>query len=272
MEEGAVDGKKMIVADQHAAELTEPGIGSLNLPASFVAPQFPPIFVFPRLVVLPIRSNQFDASPFPSLPQRVGIIAAISDHSLGFLPWPALRPRDTDFFERGIRKRNFCRRGTFQPNSQRNTFTVSQYHPLCAFAALGFANPIAPFLAGAKLPSRKASSHFNKPRSSSTPSKVRQALSQTPCSSHCFSRRQQVDGEGYSSGRKCHAAPVCRIHSMPSKQRRFDTAGRPRPSLRRFGSGSSGPISAHCSSVSSFCRLFITEVHQPNSLKRKYLT
>jgi hypothetical protein len=33
-------------------------------------------------------------------------------------------------------------------------------------------------------------------------------LSQIPFSSQCFSRRQQVDGEGYSSGRKRHAIPV----------------------------------------------------------------
>jgi hypothetical protein len=35
-------------------------------------------------------------------------------------------------------------------------------------------------LAGAKLPSRKASSHFNRPLASRAPSKARQALSQMP--------------------------------------------------------------------------------------------
>jgi hypothetical protein len=168
-----------------------------------------------------------------------------------------------------FREHNFCRRGTFQPNSQRNTFTISQYHPLCAFTALGVADCIAPFLAGAKLPSRKASSHFSKPRPSKAPGNVRQALSQTPLSSHCFNRRQHVDGEGYSSRKKRHAAPVCSIHRMPSKQLRFGAGGRPRPSLRRFGSGNSGRINAHCSSVKSFCRLFMTEAQQLNCFKRK---
>lgn len=37
MEEGQVNGEEMVVADQDAAELTEPCIGTLDLPASFVA-------------------------------------------------------------------------------------------------------------------------------------------------------------------------------------------------------------------------------------------
>jgi hypothetical protein len=271
MEEGEVDGKEMFVADQHAAELTKPSVGAFDLPASFVASQFPAILIFPHLVVVPIGSNQFDAALFPSFPQWIGVIPTVGDYPLGLLSRPAFGPGDADFVERGVRKRNFCRRGTFQPNSQRNTFTVSQYHPLCAFTALGFTDRIASFLAGAKLPSRKVSSHFSKPRSSKAPNNVRQALSQTPLSSHCFNRRQQVDGEGYSSGRKRHAAPVCRIHRMPSRQLRFGTGGRPRPSSRRFGSGNSGPISAHWSSVKSFCRFFMPEAQQSNYFKGKYL-
>jgi hypothetical protein len=271
MEEGKVNGEEMVVPDQHAAELTEPCVGTLDLPASFVASQFPPVLISSLQVVLAVGCNQFDASPFPPLSQRIGIITTIGNHPLRLLPRPAFASREADLVERGVRKRNFCRRGTFQPNSQRNTFTVSQYHPLCAFTTLGFAHCIAPFLAGAKLPSRKASSHRSRPFSSNAPSNVRQALSQTPCSSHAFNRRQQVEGEGYSSGRKRHAAPVCRIQRMPSRQLRFAAGGRPRPSLRRFGSGNSGPINSHCSSVNTFCRFFTREAQQSNRLRRKYL-
>ena len=156
----------------------------------------------------------------------------VGDHALGLLPRAAFRARDADFGERGFRKRSFCRRGTFKPNSQRKTLTVDQYHPLRALATLGFTDGSAPFFAGAKLPSRKVSSHLSSPSSSSAPSKVRHASSQTPWSSHCFSRRQQVEGEGNSSGRNRHAAPVCRIQRMPSKQARFDAHGRPRLSRR----------------------------------------
>jgi hypothetical protein len=231
MEEGEVKGEQMVVTDQYAAELTKPSISSFNLPASFVASQFPRILVTALFVVLPVLSDQVDASPFPSLPQRVGVVTAFGDHPLRLLPRLPLASRDADFVERGVRKRNFCRRGTFQPNSQRNTFTVSQYRPLYAFTMLGFTDCRTPFLAGAKLLCRRASSHFSKTFSSNMPSNVRHRLSQTPSSSHRLGRRQQVEGEEYSSGRKYHAAPVCSIHKMPSKQLRFGAGGRPRPSF-----------------------------------------
>jgi hypothetical protein len=127
-------------------------------------------------------------------------------------------------------------------------------------------------LAGAKLPSRKASSQRSRPSWSSPPNSVRQACNQIPFSSHCCSRRQQVDGEGNSLGRKRHAAPVCRIHKMPSKHARFDACGRPRLSARRRGRGSNGSTNAHCSLLNSLCRSFMTEAQQLTCLTHKYLS
>ena len=261
----------MLMTNQQAAELSEPSIGSLHNPAAKIAPQFASVFVSPFLVVVPVRHNQFDAALLQSPTQRVGIITAIGNHALGLLPWAAFRTWNADFAERGLRKRNFTRRGTFQPNSQRKTLTVDQYHPLRSLATLGFTDCGAPFFAGAKLPSRKVSSHLSRPSSSSAPSNARQASSQTPSSSHCLSRRQQVVGEGNSSGRNRHAAPVWRIHKMPSKQARFGAGGRPRLSLRRLGFGSKGSTNCHCSSVNSFCRFFMPEAHQLTRFTRKYL-
>lgn len=259
------------MTDEQTSELAEPCMGSFDDPAPFVAPQFPAIVISPFLVVVPIRGNQFDPSLLPSFAQGIGVIAAVGDYPFGVLPRPTFGSGDTDLLERGVRKRNFCRRGTFQPNSQRNTLTVSQYHPLCAFAALGFADRIAPFLAGAKLPSRKASSHRSSPSASKLPNRALQARNHTPCSSHCFSRRQQVDGEGYSPGKNRHAAPVCRIHRMPSRQARLDAHGRPRLSFRRRGLGNSGSINFHCASVNSLCRFLMTEAQQVTCLSHKSL-
>ena len=261
----------MLVTNQQAAELAEPGIGSLHYPAANVTPQFASILVAPFFVVLPVGHNQFDVSLLQSLTQRVGIVAAVSDYALGLLSRPSFRAWYADFGERGFRQRSFSRRGTFEPNSQRKTLTVDQYHPLRALATLGFTDGFAPFFAGAKLPSRKVSSHLRRPSASRAPSSARQASSQTPWSSHCCSRRQQVEGEGNSSGRKRQAAPVCRIQRMPSKQARFAAHGRPRLSRRRLGEGSSGSINSHCSSVNSFCRFFMAEAHQITCLTRKHL-
>ena len=258
----------MFMTNQQSTELAKPCIGSLHDPATNVASQFAPIFVAPLLVVLAVGRNQVDAAFLESLPQRVRIVSAVSDYPLGLLSRSAFRAGDADFGERGFRKRNFTGGGTFQPNSQRKTLTVDQYHPLRALATLGFTDGEAPFLAGAKLPSKKVSSHLSRPSSSSAPSRVRHASSQTPSSSHRCSRRQQVEGEANSDGRKRHAAPVCKIHKMPSKHARFGAGGRPRLSRRRFGGGNSGPIRSHCSSVNSFCRFFMTEAHPIPALPR----
>ncbi len=261
----------MLMANQQSTELTEPCVCPLHDPAAKITPQFASIFEAPQLAILPVRHDQLDA-PFPkSLTQRVGVVCPVCDHALGLLPRPSFWARHADFSERGLRKCSFSRRGTFEPNSQRKTLTVDQYHPLRSLATLGFTDGCAPFFAGAKLPSKKVSSHLSNPSPSNAPSRVRHASSQTPSSSHCFSRRQQVDGEGNSSGRKRHAAPVCRIQRMPSKQARFDAHGRPRRSRRSLGWGSNGSISSHCSSVNSFCRFFMTEAHQLTRLTCKYL-
>jgi hypothetical protein len=72
------------------------------------------------------------------------------------------------------------------------------------------------------------------------------------------------------SGRKRHAAPVCNTHRMPSRQALLDAQGRPRLSLRRFGSGNSGPINSHCASFNNSNRfLLMQRVHQTIHLTRK---
>jgi hypothetical protein len=225
----------MLMTNQQAAELAEPGVGSLHDPSPLIAAKFAAVFVPPFPVVAAIRHDQFDPSLPKPLAQAVGIVSFVGDHALGLLPRATLRSGDADFRECVFRKRNFCQRGTFQPNSQRNTFTVCQYHPLRSLAALGFTDREAPFFAGAKLPSRKVSSQRSNPSSSNPASRARQASSQTPSSCHCCNRRQQLEGEGNSSGKNRHAGPVCRIHRMPSKQGRFGAGGRPLLSASRLG-------------------------------------
>jgi hypothetical protein len=258
------------MANEESAELTEPGVGAFDDPSALVSAELPAVFEAPEFAVLAVRNDEVDASLGQPFSQRIGVVGAIGDHAFRFLSRTAFGTGDFDFGERGFRKRNFSRRGTFEPNSQRKTATVDQYHPLRALAALGFTDCGAPFFAGAKLPSRNVSSHFRRPSPSSAPSSARHASSHTPCSSHCFNRLQQVAGEGYLSGKKRHAAPVCSTHKMPSKQARFEAHGRPRLSLRSLGSGSSGSISSHCRSLNKSNRfLLMQEVQQTARLMQK---
>ena len=254
------------------AELTEPCVGTLDDPPSFVPSELSAVLVLSLLAVLAVRNDEVDAALVQPFSQRIGVVGTVGDDAFRFLSRSAFGSGDFDLSERGFRKRNFSRRGTFQPNSQRKTATVDQYHPLRALATLGFTNGGAPFLAGAKLPSRNVSSHFSRPSPSSAPSSARHASSHTSCSSHCFKRRQQVAGEGYVSGKNLHAAPVCNTHRMPSRQARFEAHGRPRLSLRSFGTGSNGSINSHCASLNSSNRFFfMKEENQTIRLTRKSL-
>jgi len=258
------------MANEESAELTKPGVGAFDDPSPLVAPEFAPVFVSPKLAVFAVRNDEVDASLLQPFAQRIGVVGAVCDHALRLAPRAAFGARDFDFGKRGFRKCNFSRRGTFEPNSQRKTATVDQYHPLRALATLGFTDCGAPFLAGAKLPSRNVSSHFSRPSLSSAPSNARHASSQTFSSSHNFNRRQQVAGEGYLSGKNLHAAPVCSTHKMPSRHARFEAHGRPRLSLRRFGSGRRGSINSHCRSLNNSNRfLLMQEVNQTTRLIQK---
>ena len=105
------------MANQQPAELAEPCVGAFDDPASLIAPELPAVFVFSLLVVVSVRDDEVDAALGQPLPERVGVVGAVGDHALGLLPRPAFGTWDFDFGERGFRKRNFSRRGTFEPNS-----------------------------------------------------------------------------------------------------------------------------------------------------------
>src|SRR6185437_3874422 len=133
--------------------------------------------------------------------------------------------------------------------SQRNTLAVDHHHPLRALAPLGFSDFRTPFFAGAKLPSRNDSLQSSCSRWFSSARNARQMVSQIPCSSQSRSRRQQVAGEGNSSGKSHQRAPLRRIHKMPSRTLRSFAGGRP-PFGRFALFGSRGWIFFHWASVS----------------------
>jgi CO/xanthine dehydrogenase Mo-binding subunit len=112
------------MTNQQPAELSQPSVGPLHNPATLVSSELASVLVPPMLVVLPIGHDQFDTAAAQALAQRIGIVAAIGNHPFWFLSRAAFGLRNPDLGERGFRKRNFTGRGTFQPNSQRKTFTV----------------------------------------------------------------------------------------------------------------------------------------------------
>ena len=239
-----------VPADHQATIISQPGKSSLHCPSTLVASQLAAIVIFSLLIVTPVGANQLDAPVFQTLPQRIAVIAFVCDNPLGFLSrmTPALA-RYGDGLYGLFEQRDFRRGRRVQVVSQRKTLAVDHHHPLRAFAPLGLSDLLAPFLAGAKLPSTNASDQSSWPRSSNTARKARHILSQTLCSSQRFKRRQQVEGLGYRLGKSAQGAPVRRIQRIPSNTLRLSAQGRP-PFRDFFGWGNNGSICFHCLSDS----------------------
>jgi len=235
MKESFINGDRTIVANDQSAKVAPPSQGAFDFPAPSVTAQRATVLPT-RLSAIPaMRCDQLDASCRQPLAEWVAIIGAIGDYPLGFLAWPptAASPRYPDRSKRFFREPRFVRGCRVKLLSQRKTLAVDHHHPLRALAPLGFSDFGAPFFAGAKLPSRNDSLQFSCSRSLSSARNARQMVSQTPCSSQSRSRRQQVDGEGNSSGRSCQRAPLRKIQRIPSRTLRSFAGGRNPKELKK---------------------------------------
>jgi hypothetical protein len=252
VKERLIDRERAVVANDQSPVIAQPADGAFDDPTPSVSPKGTTVLGGRSGPVLMVRGDQFDAPPGQSLSQRVAVVAAVGNHPLRFLPGTTrmVPSRYLDRLERPLRQPDFRRGCRVKVVSQRNTRAVDHHHPLRAFPPAGFAHCEAPFLAGAKLPSRKDSLHFNCCRSFNSLRKARQMASQIPCSSQSRSRRQQVEGCGNSSGRSCQRAPLRKIHKMPSSTLRSGLGGRP-PRGRSGRLGSKGRIFSHWASVSN---------------------
>ncbi len=252
MKEASVNGKRAVVAHHQSAEVAEPSEGALHNPTSLITAQRSTVLRRRLASILPMRGDQLDATCRQLLAQGVTIVTPVRDQAARLLPGTtaAMPMPYADRLERRRDELDFRRGSRVKVVSQRKTLAVDHHHPLRALPPLGFADSAAPFLAGAKLPSINDSLHFNCWRSFNSPRKARQIVSQTSCSSQSRSLRQQVEGEGNSSGKSCQRAPLRSIHKMPSSTLRSGAGGRP-PFGRGGRWGSKGRIFSHWASVSN---------------------
>ena len=244
MKEAHIHSNQAFVADYQSAEIAQPGESPLDFPAVLVS-----LLDFWRLFstfTVPAERDQEADPPISQAgSQFVRIISPIADEALGPTPWATTAlPGHFDSFQSLLRQFYFRGRCRGNGASQRNTLAVDHHHPLRALPPLGWADAVAPFFAGAKLASIKASSQSRRPLASSRDRNVRHIFSQISCSSQAFSRRQQVDGLGYLLGKSCQGAPVRRIHRIPSKTSRLSALGRP-PLEPGLSDGNKGVIFNH---------------------------
>jgi hypothetical protein len=245
-----VDVEAVFVAHREAAEAQQPADRALDDPPPPIPPQLAPVLEAVPAVA-PVWHDQVDAPLAEPLPELMTVVAAIGNQTRGLL----LRPpragaRDRHLGERGLGELDFRPVGRRKVHAERKTRAVDQYHELCALTLACEADASAPFFAGAKVASRKASLQSSCPRPSRSLRKARQIASHTSCRSHSASRRQHVAGLGYRAGRSAQRAPVRNTQRMPSRQPRSSARGRP-PFGYRLGFGNSGAIRAHCASVSN---------------------
>jgi len=236
------------ISNNQASKITDPRKGSFHLPSFLVTPQLPAVLGFSFFPIASVWCNQIYFKCLKPLAKRIAVIAFISNQSRRSFFGATFSPSWNSYRIKGFfSELYFSRRCRGKGASQRNTLAVDHHHPLCSLALFGFPDARAPFFAGAKLPSIKASSQSSAPFSSSMERNLRQISSHIPKSSHNCSRRQQIDGLGYRSGKSCQRAPVRKTQRMPSKTWRLSQAGRP-PCGFCVVSGSSGSNSFHCSS------------------------
>jgi hypothetical protein len=211
MKERAIDRERAVVAHHQAAEVSAPGVSAFDDPATPVPPQRSAILRRRFLAVGAMRRDQCDSAPCQPLAQRIAVVGFVGDHPHRFLPrTPCTRtPTYADRRERGFREPDFRRGCTVKVVSQRKTAAVDHHHPLRRLAPLGFSDSAAPFFAGAKLPSKNDSLHFNCWRSFNSLRNARQTFIQTPCSSRSRSRRPPArDGSRSTDGHPCGVCPV----------------------------------------------------------------
>jgi hypothetical protein len=268
MEKSFINIDNSFVSNNQTPIITDPRKGSFNLPPLFVSSELSSILKFRFLSIFSVWTYKLYFAILQFLAQSIAIISPITNQTLR----TAFRPPRTisghlDLSKNFINQRYFVRGCRGNGASQRNTLAVDHHHPLRSFAPFGFSNPKAPFFAGAKLPSIKASSQSNRDCWSRSPKNLRQTLSQIPSSSQAFNLRQHVAGLGYRLGKSFHLAPVRKIHKMPSSTSLLLTGGLPtRPGL---GLGKSGSILSHCSSFKN--RVYSAIVSPPIAYYTKTL-
>jgi hypothetical protein len=239
----------IFVTDNQTTEVLEPGKQPLHFPSFPKSPQRSAILCRRLFSVVLMRSNQIYTTFFsqPAI-QFIAVIRPIANHFIGYV----LKKTGV---QRLFNQRYFMRSSTGRVNGDRKTKSVCEAHNFGAFALFGFAHTIAPFLAGAKVPSINPSLKSMPPRSLRSWANAVNILAKTPDSVHRWKCRWQVLLGGYRSGISAHWAPVRKIQRIPLRTARESCGGRPDIPGSALGFGMYSAIRCHCSLVRSITHI-----------------
>ena len=140
-----------LVSDDQSTEVLQPGEEAFDLPASLVPSEHPAVLCFWFRRVASVRRDHHRAELSHYEPvQRIAVVGSVADQS------------DRCFFdEAGIEdvfnERDLMRASTGDAQGDRKARAVCNCHDLGPFPALCLTHGIAPFLAGANVPTMKHS-------------------------------------------------------------------------------------------------------------------
>lgn len=238
-----------LITDNQTTVVLEPGKQSLHLPPFFKSPQGSAILCRRLFSVVLMRGDQLYATFFrqPAV-QFITVIGAVANDFIGKM----LKKTGVQCL---FNQRYFMRSSTGSVNGDRKTKSVCEAHNFGAFALFNFAHTIAPFLAGANVPSINPSLRSIPPRSFKSWAKAVRILAKTPDSVHRWKCRWQVLLGGYRSGISAHWAPVRKIQRIPLRTARESCGGRPDIPGSALGFGIYSTIRCHCSFVRSITHI-----------------
>src|SRR5690606_15940752 len=184
--------RMVLVARHQPSQVLQPREHAFHLPSTHVTPQLPSVLGL--LALATVRRNQLGAVLLkqPHI-QPVAVVSLVADQHRG-------RKRDHQRVEGLFHQLYFVRRRAFDVDAHRSTMAVRDCHDLCALSTLGFADLVAPFFAGTKLPSMKASDTSMEPRSARSSASLRMIFSMVPARVHCWNHRCNVWTGGYWLG------------------------------------------------------------------------
>jgi len=181
--------------DQSAVAL-HPGEEALYLPAAAIATQWASILRL-LLAIGPVGRDHLDAVFLHLLIQRIRVVGLVTNQSF----WQLVEEASG---QNSFHKPALGRRSALDRYGERKTVTRGDSDDLGTFAALGWADGKAPFLALAKAASTNASSRWSLPHSCRCLANRRSASTNLPSPTHCWKRRWQVWYGGYFAGISAH--------------------------------------------------------------------
>jgi hypothetical protein len=229
-------------ARDEPAETMQPTDTSFDPIAADVASEGATILPRRLAAVGSMGANQFDPTPSQAFAKPIGVSGLVVHQS------PRRVVRQLALLDEPLDPVDFVVMSSRGKSRQRRSLCVDHQQDARAVPLWRAADLVTPLFARENEPSPIASSQLTRWSRSSLPRTRSHAAWKAPLRVQSRCRLQQVEGEGYRSGKSFQRLPEVRIQRIPSRQARDETRGRP-PWGEAGGLAKKSAIRSHCESV-----------------------